>query len=70
MGLISQNLAEVPAIVIIAMALCHTLALLGREVRLAMLTWLALRGTQPSERPEILRALVGSPVKGQIDSTK
>lgn len=58
MGQFSHDLAEVPAIVIIAVAVGSALAPLTREILLATLAWLALRGTRPHERPEILRALV------------
>jgi len=61
MSLISAGLGTIPAIVAIAAVLGRVVALLVREVRLAMVAWLALRGTQPGERPDILRALVALP---------
>jgi hypothetical protein len=36
------------------------LAPLAREVRLIAVAWLALRGTQPRDRPEILWALMAT----------
>jgi hypothetical protein len=61
MSLISPGLTAIPAIVAIAAVFGRMLAPLAREVRLTMVAWLALRGTQPDERPEILRALAGAP---------
>lgn len=61
MSLICPGLAAIPAFAAIAAVLSRTLASLAHEVRLTAVAWLALRGTQPSERPEILRALAAAP---------
>lgn len=65
MDLISEHLAEVPVVVTAAAVLGRALAQLAREVRLALLNWLALRGTRPDERSEIIQALTGS--SGQVE---
>jgi hypothetical protein len=58
MTLLSPGLVAVLAV---AAVLGRVLAPLAREIRLALVTWLALRGTRPPERPEILNALMGVP---------
>jgi hypothetical protein len=68
MGLLSPSLA---AILAIAAVSGHLLASIAREVRLMAIAWLALRGTRPDERPEILRALAASPPHvGRTESTR
>jgi hypothetical protein len=59
MTLIPPTLALIPALVTLAVAFGRIVAPLAREARLATTVWLALRGTQPSERAEIIRALTG-----------
>ena len=57
------GLGKVLALLTLAGICGRMLAPLAREVRLAILVWLALRGTQPDLRPEILRALPGAAQK-------
>jgi hypothetical protein len=56
MALFSHTLATVPELLALAALGGRMLAPLIREARLTFVAWLALRGTQPSERPEIIRA--------------
>ena len=71
MDLTSTGLAAFPATVVAAAVLGRMLAPLAREVRLIVVGWLALRGTQPNERPEILRALAAVPYQaGQATISK
>ena len=67
MGLICPSLAAIPAFVAIAAVIGRMVASLAREARLTAVVWLALRGTQPSERPEILKALGAGP--HQVEGT-
>jgi len=57
MGTISSGLAALSTMVAVSAVLGRLLAPLAREVRLTAIAFLALRGSQPGERAEILRAL-------------
>jgi hypothetical protein len=59
-----MTLVSLPEFAAVAVLISRLLTSLLREVRLTVLTWLALRGTQPDQRPEIIRALIGSPPAG------
>ncbi|WP_431930284.1 hypothetical protein [Micromonospora sp. RP3T] len=45
--------------------LARAMAPVAREARTSLLLWLALRGTRPHQRPELLRAL--PPLAGRRD---
>ena len=60
-GFSLPSLAAVPAVVLAAAVLGRMLASLAREMRLTFVAWLALRGTSPGERSQILQALAAIP---------
>jgi hypothetical protein len=57
MTLILPGPVAIPVVVALAFTAGRILGRLAREARLITIAWLALRGTKPDERPEILRAL-------------
>jgi hypothetical protein len=70
MGLISHGLTTIPAIVAVAAIFSRMLALVAREVRLIIVARLALQGSQPYERPDILRALAAAPQDGRTSTIR
>jgi hypothetical protein len=66
MTFIPPALATIPVLVALAVAAGRIVAPLAREARLITVVWLALRGTRPDQRAEIIRALRGrqGPVNG------
>lgn len=68
MSLISPGLTAIPAIMAMAVIFSRMLALVAHEVRLIIIVRLALQGTQPCERSDILRALT-SVLQDQPSST-
>jgi len=59
MTLTSLTLSAIPVFVALVVAAGRIVASLAREARLITVVWLALRGTRPDERTEIIRALTG-----------
>jgi hypothetical protein len=59
MTLSPPTLAMIPALVALTIAAGRIVAPLAREARLITVVWLALRGTRPGQRAEIIRALTG-----------
>lgn len=60
MVLIPSALAALPLLVALTVAAGRTVASLAREARLMTVAWLALRGTRPDQRAEIVHALTGA----------
>lgn len=56
---IPPTLGTIPLLVALSVAAGHILAPLAREARLITVAWLALRGTQPDQRADIIEALTG-----------
>jgi hypothetical protein len=56
MTMIPSVLGVIPAVLALTVAAGRVVAPLAREARRFAVMWLALRGTQPSERAEIIRA--------------
>lgn len=57
-----MTLASLPAFAGAAVLAARLITGLARELRLTVAVWLALRGTRPEQRPEIIRALTGERV--------
>ena len=72
MTLIPPTLAALPALVTLAITAGRFMSSLAREARIITVVWLALRGTQPSQRAEIIRAFASQQRQGVLnhDSTK
>jgi hypothetical protein len=51
------SLALAPAELAAASLLVRAMAPVAREVRNCLLVWLALRGTRPGQRPQVIKAL-------------
>ena len=64
MTLITLTLATLPALVTLAVTAGRIVASLAREARIITVLWLALRGTRPDERAEIIRALAERSQRG------
>ena len=63
--MLSAGPTAIPTLVAAVGMAGRMLAPLAREARLSILSWLALRGTQPDQRPEIIRALAGHSPKAK-----
>jgi hypothetical protein len=70
MTLILPTLATIPVLAALTVAAGRIVAPLAREARLITVVWLALRGTRPNQRAEIIRALTGRQGLVDGDSTK
>jgi hypothetical protein len=60
-------MATISVLVTLTVAAVRIVAPLAREARLITIVWLALRGTRPGQRAEIIRALTGRP--GLVDGS-
>ncbi len=70
MAPISPGLTAIPAIVVLAAIFGRMIALVAREVRLIIVARLALVGTQPYERPDILKALASAQPDGRTSAIR
>ena len=61
MTVIPSALAAIPALVTLTVVAGRIVGPLAREARFIVVVWLALRGTRPDERADIIRALTGAP---------
>lgn len=69
MTMIPPTLVALPALVTLAVAAGRIVAPLAREVRVITVVWLALRGTRPDDRTEIIRALTGGPQQSLVNDS-
>jgi hypothetical protein len=56
-GMASTTLSLTPAVIAAACLFIRAMAPVAREARNCLLLWLALRGTRPGQRSQIIKAL-------------